>query len=238
MAYRRLGRFNKKGPTSVKAPYATFNPHDGECPLYNGPEVSVFYGRPEETFTQIMAIDPGIKNCGICIQRIWSSGYVEVVMLARINFLIGDLPTNDTIYYTNCIRELRKYLPVMELCQYILVESQLPVNYDMVRMSSHIISFLMISLENKGCKPMICEIDAYFKSRIFGAPPKMTKPELKKWTRDFVLKVLEERNDKECSALIKSSKKFDDLCDVLGYTLGWWKALNEGIQTIKKPITK
>jgi hypothetical protein len=235
MSYRRLGRFNKKCPTTVKAPYMIFNPHDGETPLMNDLSVSAFYGRPSETFIQIAAIDPGIKNCGVCIERRWSSGYVETVMLARINFLVGDLPTADTIYYTYAIRELRKYLPVLELCQYVLIESQLPVNYDMVRMSTHIISFLMMSLENKGCKPMICEVDAYFKSRILNAPPKMKKPELKKWCRDYMLERYKERGDELSHNLLKSAKKFDEISDTACYIEGWWKAISEGIQTIKKP---
>jgi hypothetical protein len=235
--YRRLARFNKKGPTHVKAPYMTFAPHTGEFPLYNDESVSEFYGRPGETFTQIMAIDPGIKNCGICIQRFWSSGYVEVVMLARINFLIGDTPTSDTVYYTNALKVLKQLVPIMSISQYILIESQLPINYDMVRMSSHIISFLMSSLEDNRCKPIICEVDAYFKSRIFNAPPKMKKPELKKWCWEYAMQILKDRNDMKSHDLIHKSGKKDDLSDAFLYCIGWYKAMNEGIQTIKKPCS-
>lgn len=238
MSYRRLGRFNKKAPTSVKTPYTIFSPHDGEFPLYNEPYVSDFYGRSGETFCQIMAIDPGIKNCGICIQRFWSSGAIETVMLTRINFLISDLAATDTIYYTNCIRILRQFVPIMELCQYIIIESQLPINYDMVRMSTHIISFLMMSLENKGCKPMICEVDAYFKSRIFKAPPKMTKPELKKWCAEYAMKLLQEQGDTETYNVIAKASKKDDLADSWLYVRGWHMALKDGIQTIKSPSIK
>jgi hypothetical protein len=233
--YRRLARFNRKAPTQVKVPYMVFSPHDGEFPLFNAPSVSEFYGRPTESFIQIVAIDPGIKNCGIRIERRWSSGFVETVMLTRINFLMSDLEPTDTIYYTNSIRTLRQYLPYFEMSQYIIIESQLPINYDMVRMSSHIISFLMTSLENKGCKPMICEVDAYFKSRIFKAPPKMAKPELKKWCRDYALNFLKERGDMAAYNAIVSAGKQDDLADCCCYTEGFYKALTEGIQSIKPP---
>jgi hypothetical protein len=238
MAYRRLARFNKRNtqaPTQVKNPYVVFNPHEGDFPLLNPQYVSAFYGRPDETFIQIMAIDPGIKNCGIRIERRWSSGYVETVMLARINFLISQGPATDTIYYTNCIKVLSQYLPVMELCQYILIESQLPINYDMVRMSSHIICFLMCNLANKGCKPMICEVDAYFKSRILNAPPKLTKPELKKWCRDYALELLKSRGDMETYKVLQKLGKQDDASDCICYTEGWYKAISMGIQPIKAP---
>lgn len=237
MSYRRLARFNKNNLTQVKNAYAVFNPHEGDFPLPNPPAVSAFYGRPDETFVQIMAIDPGIKNCGVRIERRWSSGVVETVMLARINFLVcNDTPTHDTVYYTNCIKILREYLPIMQLCQYIIIESQLPINYDMVRMSTHIISFLMIHLENKGCKPMICEVDAYFKSRILNAPPKMAKPELKKWCRDYALALLEKRGDMVAHDAIVKAGKQDDISDCVCYCEGWWKAINEGVQSIKAPV--
>ena len=236
MSYRRLARFNK-APTQVKVPYVVFNPHDGEFPLPSPPAASAFYGRPDETYIQIMAIDPGIKNCGVRIERRWSSGHVETAMLARINFLISEgTAPGDTVYYTNSIKILRDYLPIMELCQYIIIESQLPINYDMVRMSTHIISFLMMNLENKGCKPMICEVDAYFKSRILQAPTKMSKPELKKWCREYALNLLESRGDTEAREMMLKAGKQDDMGDVVCYCEGWWKALQEGVQTIKMPV--
>ena len=237
MAYRRLGRFNKKAPTAVKAPYMIFSCHDDELesPIYNSLEVSKFYGRPNETFIQIMAIDPGIKNCGVRIERRWSSGAVETVMLARLNFLISDSAPTNTIYYTNAIKVLRNYLPIMELCQYILIESQLPINYDMVRMSSHIISFLMSHLANKGCRPLIYEVDTYFKSRILNAPPKMSKPELKKWCWEYALNLLKNRGDMEAYNTIKNAGKQDDMGDVVCYCEGFHKAITEGIHSIKSP---
>ena len=240
MAYRRLGRFNAKRPTAVKNPYMIFSCHDPglECPIYNEPSVSAFYGRPGEMFIQIMAIDPGIKNCGIRIERRWSSGHVETVMLARINFLTTDETPTDTIYYSNSIKTFKNYLPIMELCQYILIESQLPINYDMVRMSSHIISYLMSQLANKGCRPLIFEVDTYFKSRILNAPPKMSKPELKKWCRNYALKLLEERKDTETYKVLKDLSKFDDAGDCVCYCEGFYKALTEGLHPIRMPGVK
>ena len=93
----------------------------------------------------------------------------------------------------------------------------------------------MSSLENKGCKPMICEVDTYFKSRILKAPPKMTKPELKKWCRDYALNVLKERGDMTAYNAIESAGKQDDLGDVVCYCEGWYKAMTEGIQSIRLP---
>lgn len=236
MAYRRLGRFNKKAPTQVKTPYMVFSCHDGDFPLMNPPSVYEFYKRPTETFVQMAAIDIGIKNTSIAMERRWSSGHIDVIMLVNIDFTEGkEEEKTDTIYYTNAIKILKQYLPYFEMCQYIIVESQLPINYDAVRMSQHIITFLMGNLANKGCKPMICEVDTYFKSRIFDAPKKMKKPELKKWCIQYALNFLEKRGDKATIEMIKASKKKDDLCDTLCYCEGWYLAMEEGIKRIKLP---
>jgi ribonucleotide reductase alpha subunit len=235
MAYRRLGRFNKKAPTQVKVPYMVFACHEGDFPLMNPPSVYEFYKRPEETFVQVAAIDIGVKNTSIAMERRWSSGHIDIIMLVNINFTVTEEKITDTIYYTTSIEHLTKYLPYFEMCQYILVESQLPINYDAVRMSQHIITFLMMNLKNKGCKPMICEIDTYFKSRIFDAPKKMKKPELKKWCIQYALNLLEKRKDTKTIEMIKSHTKKDDLCDTLCYCEGWFLALEEGIKPIKLP---
>ena len=96
----------------------------------------------------------------------------------------------------------------------------------------------MINLANKGCKPMICEVDTYFKSRILQAPPKLKKPELKKWCWEYALNLLKTRGDTECYNLIAKAGKKDDLADCLCYCEGWWKAITEGLNTIKKPSNK
>ncbi len=238
MAYRRLGRFNKKAPTQVKTPYMVFSCHDGEFPLMNSPAVSEFYKRPDETFVQVAAIDIGVKNTSIAMERRWSGGHIDIVMLMKLDFTIGERAQTDTVYYSHSIDMLKKYLPFFEMCQYIIVESQLPINYDAVRMSQHIITFLMMNLANKGCKPMICEVDTYFKSRIFNAPKRMKKPELKKWCIEYALKLLEKRGDTETIEMIKASGKKDDLCDTLCYCEGWFLAIQEGIQPIKLPSAK
>jgi hypothetical protein len=156
MAYRRLGRFNKAAPTQVKTPYMVFSCHDDDnFPLAHIQPTCAYFNKPDDSFIQICAIDVGIRNCGIRIERRWEkANIVETVMLARIDFVKSEKVATNTIYYSNSIEILKGYLPHFEMCQYILIESQLPINYDAVRMSQHIITFLMANLANKGVKPM------------------------------------------------------------------------------------
>ncbi len=235
MAYRRLGRFNK-APTQVKTPYMVFSCHDGDFPLNHPPEICTKLNHHGDELLQICAIDVGIRNCGIRIERRWKKAdKVETLMLARIDFTKGAREQTNTVYYSHSVDILTPYLPHFEMCQYILVESQLPINYDAVRMSQHLITFLMMNVANKGVKPMICEIDTYFKSRIFDAPKKMKKPELKKWCRDKALEVLKDRGDMVAYNAMIAAGKQDDMGDVVMYCEGWVLALEEGIQPIVKP---
>jgi hypothetical protein len=238
MAYRRLGRFNKAAPTQVKTPYMIFSCHDDDnFPLAHIQPTCAYFNKPDDSFIQICAIDVGIRNCGIRIERRWEkANIVETVMLARIDFVKSEKVATNTIYYSNSIEILKNYLPHFEMCQYILIESQLPINYDAVRMSQHIITFLMANLANKGVKPMICEIDTYFKSRIFNAPKKMKKPELKKWCRDRALELLQKRGDTEAYNAMVAAGKQDDMGDVVMYCEGWALAMKDGIQPIKNPF--
>ena len=82
------------------------------------------------------------------------------------------------------------------------------------------------------------EVDTYFKSRILNAPPKMSKPELKKWCRNYALKLLKDRNDMDAYNSLMTAGKGDDMGDVVCYCEGYYKAMSEGIHTIKAPLVK
>ncbi len=237
----RLRRFNKinakAAVTSAKPPYLIFNPHSGACPLAPEASVSKLLGREGQTFLQIMAVDPGIANCGLRIERRWSDGTVETVMLVRIDFKTritsanngmplsetGDGGNIDTLYYTEVPKILDPYVPHFEMCQYIVVESQLGINYDLIRMGQHLLSYLMIRLANRGSKPLIIEIDSRFKTRMMQAPAKFeSKTALKKWTTNRALELLVRNRDQRGLETMNScGAKKDDLGDVIVYCEAW-----------------
>jgi len=229
--YKRASRFNKSAPTAAKSPYVIFNPHSTDTAIS-----SLNVCNTSSPWIQIAAIDPGIKNCCIRVERRTFDNdimKVETLLQIKMDFTVKNTSDTDigldTIYYTHTIDLLEKYIQYFITSQYIIIESQLPINYDMVRMSQHIISFLMIYTKDKGLKPLIIEIDPRFKSRIFGAPLKMTKPELKKWAWEYAVKILKDRNDNETANMILSSTKKDDHGDVICYTEAWWIILTNGL---------
>lgn len=228
--YRRAARYNKNAPTSAKAPYLIFNPHEGEAPL-NSKKLYPTY----EPWVQITAIDPGIKNCAIHVIRRTKSE-TKTLMLNKFNFTISSHDEStiglDTMYYTRVIEYFGQYINYFTTSQYIIIESQLPINYDMVRLCQHIITFLLLYVKNQGLKPLIVEIDPKFKSKLFGAPPKMTYAELKKWAWENAVKILNARGDSQTAKVITDSGKKDDYGDVICYTEAWWLVLSQGIYSI------
>ena len=188
-----------------------------------------------ESFIHIMSIDPGIRNCGLRVEqrRLLDNVLVDVktVIMVRINFNEEDSQgerkdsgtvTLDTSYYTRSADILDQFIPYAIQCQYILIESQLPINYSMVRMSQHLITYLCVGVKNRGYRPLIIEIDPHLKSRLLNAPTKMKKPELKKWCRQKALEVLLARGDNVGHDAILKVGKGDDMGDTVCQCEAWW----------------
>lgn len=233
--YKRLSRFNKSQPTCATCPYIIFNSHT----LPPGISSMSLYGIP---WIQITAIDPGIRNCGIRVERRTFTGNImkiDTLLQIRVDFTVDQTEdTNigrDTIYYNHVIKVLEQYKQYFITSQYIIIESQLPINYDLVRISQHLITSMMILTRDQGLRPLIIELDPRFKSRLFGAPQKMTKPQLKKWAWETAVKILQNRGDNETANMILSCSKKDDHGDVICYTEAWWNILVNGFY--KPPIT-
>lgn len=232
---RRLTRHQRTAPTSSKPPYLIFNPHTVP-PLVADPS-----GELHGIF-----IDPGIKNCAIR-----SSSLDRKTRAIRTNFQIlinfcytppplggdgggGDASVStcggarvdsESQYYQQSLLYLEPYREWFQRSHYIVIESQLPVNYDLVRMGQHIITYLMVTVRDAGFRPLIIEIDSRLKSRLLGAPPRLTKPQLKKWCRDKALSLLKERGDLETVTMISKQPKKDDHGDVVCYDEVWWNHL-------------
>lgn len=213
--YRRLARFNKKTPTSVKTPYIIFNPHTQQ-PCLASPSGLIY----------ITTIDPGIKNCCIrCSAYDPNTQRSKTLTQSLINFthfsLVPSTSNNgmygiETSYYSAIFVTLGPFIPYFINSHYIGVESQLPINYDLVRMSQHILTYLMYVVRDKGNRPYIMELAPQLKSRMLGAPPKMTKPQLKKWAREKGIELLKNAGEHDVAYHLEVSKG-DDHGDTICY---------------------
>lgn len=266
--YRRVNRFNtKRRVTSALPPYITFNMHTDK-EKSPGPPVMVGESKTAQSVS-VCAIDPGIRNCAIRIERrtflrdasipvtVLTTACpvikVETVLQSKVDFVeatsvtkkprgkkqttlasekaqpdIKETVVLDSCYYVNMQRYFDSILPLLSSCHYILIESQMPINTEMVRLSQGIITYLMINLRDSApFFPNIIEIDAKIKSSAFDAP-KMKKPELKKWAANKAVEILTENGDTETLKVMTTASKRDDHGDVICYTTAWFKILASG----------
>lgn len=215
--FRRSGRFAKRSNKSKEGKdplkfYSVFNPHSGKAPL-----------KPKKgKWIQIASMDPAILFFGLRCERIYKDGSRETIEFSLTNFTKNngqEIPEvgGENFYYINAVNIISKYCDeFLKDCHYIIIESQLSFNYDMVRLSSHIIAIMCTLLKDKGNKPLIIEMDPKLKSRLLGAPP-LKCDKVKIWCSKKAREKLDEEGDTESLAFMdecaETSKDYD-LADV------------------------
>lgn len=155
-----------------------------------------------------VSIDPGKKNLAIRIeQRLTNQQCVPVTLLMqRVNFHNVD-KYQTYLNIKNYFESLHEYLQYASL---FVIEKQLAINYDILRISQHIITLIMCYYPNS----MIMEIDPKEKSKLFNIKHLNSKG-LKKWSVETTIQLMINRNDNVAQQIIKSEKKKDDLCDTV-----------------------
>lgn len=167
-------------------------------------------------YFQIGSIDPAIKNCAFRIERRYPDSKIEPILFQKISVL-NILEYSEHIEIDHTYQVLNNFLDLnFELfnqCDIIIIERQMPYNYDAVRVSQHIISYFSIRLKNNESLTKIYEIDSKIKSRYLKAPK---GSDVKKWSIETASKFLTDRNDIISLEILKSNKsKMDDLCDTV-----------------------
>ena len=170
----------------------------------------------------IVSLDPGITNLGIRIERrpfghdVWK---VEPLQFA--NTCYKQFKTNTQTNSSALYRSITEYLKSLNddiMCAHIiLIEKQLPVNYHMVRVSQHLITYFMMILTSSNIHPLIVEIDSTGKTKILGAPKLTSKRQVKDWSVEKALQLSYIRQDwfSFMAILNATRNKSDDLADTL-----------------------
>ncbi len=116
----------------------------------------------------------------------------------------------------------------------ICIERQLAVNYKSTRIYQHVITFFMVHAPSFQNYCMIVDVNPKLKGDILNAPKKLNYNELKAWSIQKAIEILQSRNDTISLSIIanhqgKSKTKADDLAD----TVIQLEAL---IQVLFKPV--
>ena len=228
MSYRRLARFNKKCPTNTKPPFIVFNPHsEPPCVI-----------RPDKTII-ITTIDPGIKNCAIrTAQYDPETRKSKTLLQCKIDFTFSQDNERvlgvETKYYTAIYTILEPYHHYFTSSHYIGIESQMVCNYDMLRMSQHLITYIMGIVRNNGNRPYIIEMDSRLKTQMLNAPAKMSKPERKKWATKMAIQYLTIDGEQDIIKVISDGKS-DDHGDTICYEKCILLMIIQGLNKIPFP---
>lgn len=183
---------------------------------------------PASAFYQITSIDPSIKHFGSRVERRYLDGRIETVHFARTGFVppvpkrkknepAPPPPPPDPVckLYQDVTAFLDLLLSFLRESHFIIMERQLPHNYKAVRLSQHVVSYLSLLLKDCLLMPIIVELDSKVKSRYLGCPRGLNERQTKLWLIEKALQLLTWRNDAENAALIRDSKKKDDLADTV-----------------------
>ncbi len=226
---RRYRRYGGKDPIdgSMASPFNVFNPHDEPSPLYNGESIIV------------VSIDPGIKNCGIYINKInLLNDKKRSLYLARMQF---NQEENHYMHSIKKFEKLERENKILSKAHYIVIEKQMVMSTPNTRMGQHLITFFCTFLRNKGNRPIIMEIASTCKTRMLKCPPGMKKREYKKWCHAEAIRLLElrdEDHEEKFIGLLEGIKKKDDVGDVVCQEEAFFRIIKQGIHRYPEPIKK
>ena len=117
------------------------------------------------------------------------------------------------------------------------------VNYDLVRMGQHLISFFLTKLKNQGNRPLVIEISNQAKTQLIDEkkPKGLTKYQYKKWCTEQAIVFLNEKGgeeEKDYIHKLETSKKKDDMGDSVCQFMAWIKIMEGEYSRPTLPIKR
>ena len=145
--------------------------------IHNSP-VNISEEIPEnrkKKYIRFLSIDPGTKNFALRIETRYFDGRIIGEIMMKPDFTNDDNLSVCPLYNL-VIAFLEQFSDWFSTIDVVIIERQLPINYKMVRMSQHLISYCLIRIPSAH----ILEIDSTIKTKELEAPPRLDKREVKK----------------------------------------------------------
>ena len=166
----------------------------------------------KENYIQVISIDPAIKNFALRVERRYDSGLIKCILFDKLD--LSD--PNPNLIYKNLIDKLDCYNKIFLDCHIIIIEKQFPNSINsIIRITQHTITYFMITLKDSKLNPYIYELSPKLKSKILNAPNKLKYKELKNWSINKAIELLELRKDNFSLNIINKNKKKDDFADTV-----------------------
>lgn len=150
------------------------------------------------------------------LEQVCESG--RLILIKNVDLTAGcnariTLDPKSFIHMNHCLREYKSY---WDKCSAIVVEQQMGFgkkkNFMALKLGQHCLSYFLIEY---GTFKHIIEFPAYHKTKIFGAPLKLSKYQRKKWAVETCREVLTRRHDTLGLDEISVYKKKDDVSDIV-----------------------
>lgn len=180
-------------------------------------------GRHNRDYIQIMAIDPGLVNMAVRVERRYKRGNrVETLYMEKFSIKrFSKMKIYDKyIIMDNCFSELRdKFDSISDLfgdTDFFVIERQLRVAPRNRIIEGMVKMYLTVTLKDMSHLPTIYTIDALMKYTILDIRGVRGQPKSRKKNGvKFSIDLLRERDDNVGLEIIDSLKKKDDVSDTI-----------------------
>lgn len=190
---------------------------------------------PKENCIWIASFDIGKHNFAFCIEEmnvdrtklckieknkkneleshVYPNG--RILVLENVSISKGCTKNKfDPKLFVNMNQVLEQFQLYWKHCTHVIIEEQMSfgknkTNGDASKLAQHCYSWFLIKFP----EIKIQSFRAYHKTQVLCAPPKMTKPERKKWAVQEAKRILENRGDEVNLKKVNDCLKQDDLCD-------------------------
>ena len=182
--------------------------------FFHDPFPAINYHNKE--YLTFISIDPGITRFALRVERRYQSAKLPIVTELQIATTFKHFITDDngeSKLYSEISKFLDKILDLINQSDFIIIERQVEWNYQMVRMSQHMITYFQFRLKNNYMRTRIIEQSSKVKTKALGAPGGMGKKQLKEWAYFVALQLIEARRDEYCKEFFKKLKKKLDKYD-------------------------
>lgn len=179
-----------------------------------------------DPYYQVVSIDPGIDNYAFRIERRYHTGQIIGLVYEKTVFSKELKEAFLLNLYYDLEQYLNKYLSYYTDCHYFIIEQQMAVNYQSVRIAQKTVDYFIEFAKKTPKMPFVVEINSKMKSHVLGAPPGMNRTYLKKWDTAKARELLTIRNDQwSLSIMDDIATKLDDLADTVIQIEAFFKLL-------------
>ncbi len=168
----------------------------------------------------IASFDPATENFAY---RIEQRSINTVLTLSSFKLRFDTEVREGRMELYKQITEVLNGLPYLTSLRMVVIERQLPVNYNAVRVSQHLISYFLLLPSNNLC---LMEVNPQVKTRALHAPKGLNKNGIKSWSGEEARRLCRLRGDLQMLELLdRNEKKDDDLADTVVQVEGLLKVL-------------